>query len=67
MSVGRPKGRNPMVNVRLDPVVFEALQTAAKSNKRTIAAEVQFRLLKSMIEENIRAERIAPTENEDAA
>lgn len=44
-----------MVNARLDPVLFEYLQRASKENGRTVAAEVQFRLTKSMIEDGLKA------------
>lgn len=66
MNAGRPKGRNPMVNMRIDPVLFEYLTRAAKANNRTMAAEAAFRLTKSMVEEELRA-RLAPPKTEDAA
>lgn len=51
----RPKGRNPMVNIRVDAVLFDFLQRSAKANARTVAGEAVFRLTKSMIEENLRS------------
>lgn len=65
-KVGRPTGRNPLLSTRLDPVLFGYLQRAAKTNQRTVAAEVAFRLTKSMIEDGLR-NRYAPAPSEEDA
>lgn len=68
MSAGRPKGRNPLLSVRIDAVLFEYLMRSAKVNERTLAGEANFRLTKQMIEENLRTRlKAAPADQESAA
>lgn len=65
--VGRPKGKRPVIAIRIDPLLYEEIVKSATKRKITIASEAANRLQQSFGKLRMGRPVVDPIEGERAA